>query len=436
MSQDSWRVTRRQFLQGAGVSLIALPTIVPASALGRNGHAPPSERVSVGFIGTGKMAHDFHLPTLMHFADVQALAVCDVDSNRRKHAKRILEAAYEVENRATQKVDEYNDFRELLARKDIDAVVIATPEHWHAIPIIEACKAGKDVYCEKPMTLTLAESVRCIQAVRKHKRVMQTGSQQRSNVFGDFREAAEFIRSGRIGQVKSVTVGVGPPSKWCDLPEEAEEPGLDWELWLGTAPKRGYTSVLAPRGVHNHFPAWRSYREYSGGSHADMGAHHYDIAQWCLDMDKSGPVEIIPPEDPKAEAGVKFIYANGIEMMHGGESGCTFTGTKGTLYIDRGVLKSSPEDLIKEPLSDNEVHLFKSPGHHRNWIDCIRSREKPICDVEIGARSVAIVQLGNLAYWNHRSLKWNPDKWRFVGDKEANGWMDRERREAWQLPKA
>lgn len=209
MSQDPWRVTRRQFLQGAGVSLIALPTIVPASALGRNGHAPPNERVSVGFIGTGKMAHDFHLSTLMHFADVQALAVCDVDSNRRKHAKRILEAAYEVENRATQKVDEYNDFRELLARKDIDAVVIATPEHWHAIPIIEACKAGKDVYCEKPMTLTLAESVRCIQAVRKHKRVMQTGSQQRSNVFGDFREAAEFIRSGRIGQVKSVTVGVG-----------------------------------------------------------------------------------------------------------------------------------------------------------------------------------------------------------------------------------
>ena len=436
MSNNETSISRRTFLRGSAAVLAAAPTIVPASALGRAGHRAPSERIAIGFIGCGKMANDFHLPTLLGFADVQALAVCDVDTNRREHAKQRVQAAYEKEARTTKECAEYNDFRELIARKDIDAVVIVTPEHWHAIPIIEAVKAGKDVYCEKPLTLTLAESKRCIEAVRKHKRVLQTGSQQRSNVFGDFRQACEFIRSGRIGDVKSVTVGVGAPSVLCDLPEEPMEPGLDWNLWLGTAPNRAYNSVLSPRGVHNHFPAWRNYREYSGGGHADMGAHHYDIAQWALDMDHSGPVEIIPPEDPMATQGVKFIYANGVEMTHGGPSGCVFTGTKGTLTIDRGVLKSDPQELVQEPLKPGEVHLFQSPGHHRNWIDCIRSRETPICDVETGCRSVALVQLGNLAYWHHRRLKWDPEKWQFVGDREANRWLDRERRDPWQLPRA
>lgn len=436
MDETRKKMTRRQFLQTTSAAMIAAPMIVPASALGRAGHAPPSERITVGFIGCGKMAFDFHLPTLLGFNDVQALAVCDVDTNRRQRAKGRVQEAYSKDNRGAKECAAYNDFRDVLNRKDIDAVVIVTPEHWHAIPIIEACKAGKDVYCEKPLTLTLAESKRCMEAVRKHKRVLQTGSQQRSNVFGNFREACEFIRSGRIGQVKTVTVGVPGPSRPCDLPEEAAEPGLDWNLWLGPAPLRPYNSALSPRGVHNHFPAWRSYREYSGGGHADMGAHHYDIAQWALDMDHSGPVEIIPPDDPKAEQGVKFIYANGVELTHGGPSGCVFTGTKGTLHIDRGVLTSDPPDLVKEPLSASEVHLFQSPGHHRNWVDCIRSRKPPICDVETGCRSVALVQLGNLAYWNHRRLKWDPQRWQFVDDKEANGWLDRERRDPWQLPKA
>lgn len=435
MSESRSPLTRRQFLTGAA-ALATVPMVVPASALGRSGQKAPSERITIGFIGCGKMAHDFHLPTLLGFSDVQALAVCDVDSTRRADAKRIVEERYAKDGRASKNCDAYNDFREVLARKDIDAVVIVTPEHWHAIPIIEACKAGKDVYCEKPLTLTLEESKRCIDAVRKHKRVHQTGSQQRSNVFGHFREACEFIRSGRLGQIKTVEVGVAGPSKWCDLPEEEMEPGLDWDLWLGTAPMRKYSSVLSPRGVHNHFPAWRNYREYSGGGHADMGAHHYDIAQWALDMDHSGPVEIIPPEDPSKGIGVKYIYANGVEMIHGGPGGCFFTGTKGTLHIDRGILKSEPEEIATEPLGEKEVHLFQSPGHHRNWVDCIKSREKPICDVETGCRSVALVQLGNLAYWNNRKLKWDPARWRFVNDREAEKWMDRERRAPWQLPAA
>jgi predicted dehydrogenase len=186
--------------------------------------------------------------------------------------------------------------------------------------------------------------------------------------------------------------------------------------------------------VHKHFPAWREYREYAGGGHADMGAHHYDIAQWCLGTDESGPVEILPPMSPQAHHGVTYRYASGVVMVHGGPSGCTFTGDKGTLRIDRDHLTSDPPSIVKTPLDAKEVHLAKSPGHHRNWIDCIRSRQRPLADVEIGARSVAITILGNLAYWNRRPLRWDPIKWEFVNDAEANRWLDRERRDPWQLP--
>jgi len=411
------------------------PWIVPASVLGGEKKSPPSQRINVGIIGTGKMANDYHIPSLLGLADIQVLAVCDVDTTRRNHAKKRVDDHY-AKKGGPANCAAYNDFRELVGRQDIDAVCIATPDHWHAIPAIVACKAGKDVYCEKPLTLTILEAKRLIDAVRKHKRVFQTGSQQRSNVFGQFREAVEIVRSGRLGKIKTVRVGVGGPSRWCDLPEEPVEPGLDWNLWLGCAPMRPYHSALSPRGVHNHFPAWRSYREYSGGGHTDMGAHHYDIAQWALGMDESGPVEVVPPEDPKAEKGVRFVYSGGVEMFHGGPSGCTFVGTNGKLYIERGILKSEPESIAKEPLGAGDVHLFRSPGHHRNWIDCVKSRQRPVADVEVGARTVTIVHLGNLAYWYRRKLRWDPQQWQFVGDAEANTWLDRPRRDPWKLPEA
>ncbi|MBI4578524.1 MAG: Gfo/Idh/MocA family oxidoreductase [Planctomycetes bacterium] len=390
----------------------------------------------MGFIGVGKIANDYHLETLLGFEDVQAVAVCDVDTTRRLHAKQLIEEAYATERRDYKGIADYNDFRDLVARRDIDAVVIATPEHWHAIPLIEACKAGKHVYCEKPLTLTIAEARLCIEAARKHNRVVQTGSQQRSNVFGQFRQACELVRSGRLGKIRRLTVGVGEPSKWCDLPAEQPEPGLDWDLWLGYAPERPYNSILSPRGVHKHFPGWRSYREYGGGGMTDMGAHHFDIAQWALDMDRSGPVKIVPPDDPKAESGVKFFYASGIEMEHVRKrSGCVFFGEKGTLHIDRDKLESDPPEIVSEPLGADEVHLYESPGHHRDWIDCIRSGKRPVCDVEVGARSATVCHLGNLAYWYRRTLRWDPHKWEFVNDPEANTRRDRPRRDPWQLPK-
>jgi len=314
-------------------------------------------------------------------------------------------------------------------------VVIATPDHWHTVPCVEAMKAKKDVYCEKPLTLTIAEAKLLIDAVRKHDRVFQTGSQQRSD--REFRVACELVRNGRIGKIKEVYADVGGPSKWCDLPEEPMEEGLDWNFWLGPAPLRPYNSVLSPRGIHNHFPNWRGFREYSGGGMTDWGAHHFDIAQWGLGMDESGPVEIIPPEEPKRGKGVKYVYANGIPLIHDnweGKGGVNFVGTEGWIHVNRGQLSSSPEGLVKEPLPDLPIKLYKSPGHQRDWLECIKSRKRPICDVEIGARSVTVCHLGNLAYWNGRKLKWDPQKWQFVDDTEANGWLDRQRRDPWQLP--
>jgi predicted dehydrogenase len=401
--------------------------------------AAPSERITVAIIGCGKMANDYHIPELLKIPDVQVVAVCDVDTTRRDHAKARVEKHYG--SASDSKCREFDgcrsvaDFRELVSAKDVDAVCIATPDHWHAIPIIEACKAGKDVYCEKPLTLTILEAQRCVEAVTKHKRVFQTGSQQRSNVFGEFRRACELIRNGRIGKVTRVTVGVGGPSKWCDLPDEPVEPGLDWNMWLGPAPERPYHSVLSPRGVHNHFPAWRSYREYSGGGHSDMGAHHYDIAHWALDLDLSGPVEVIPPDDPTTGTGVRFIYSNGLEIVHGGPDGCVFHGSDGQLHITRGVLTTKPESILVEPLRDDELHLFASPGHHRNWIDCIKSRGKCVAPVEAGASTVTVIHLGNLAYWHGRRFEWDPKHWRLVGDDQPPvKFLDRERRDPWHLP--
>ncbi len=422
------RLSRRSFLASAA----AAPLIIRGGELGPRRRSA-LERITIGVIGCGKMAGDYHLPELLGQPDTQVIAVCEVDRTRREAARQRVDRYYSDARRDFAGCQAYSDFRELLARDDLDAVCIATPDHWHAIPLIEACRAGKDVYCEKPLTLSILEAQRCVEAARKYQRIVQTGSQQRSNVFGPFREAVERIRSGRLGKIHRVTIGVGGPSKPCDLPEEMLEPGLEWDLWLGPAPLRPYHSVLSPRGVHTHFPAWRSYREYSGGGHTDMGAHHYDIALWALDLDGTGPTEIIPPADDQAETGVRYRFANGIEFEHGGPGGCVFHGELGTLHIDRGVLESDPPELANEPLGESEVHLPATPGHHRNWLDCIASRERPVADVEKGARTVSLIQLGNLAYWHRRSFRWNPETWQFV-DPADNALLDVPRRDPWQLP--
>jgi predicted dehydrogenase len=423
-------LSRRRLLQAAALTGVIGPTIMPGRAHGR---AAASERINLGLIGVGTMGRG-HVGRFLEFGDVQLVAVSDVVAERASHSKETIEKKYAEATKDGQYngCATYNDFREMLARKDIDAVVIATPDHWHALACVAAAHAKKDIYCEKPLTHTIAQGRKIIQAVRKNNVIFQTGSQQRSEFGGLFRKAVEYVRNDRIGNVKTVRVGVGPSPVACDLPDEPTPEGTDWNLWLGPAPLRGYNEILCPKGVHKHFPAWRNYREYAGGALADMGAHHFDIAQWALEMDRSGPVEIQPPES-QANSGLRFVYANGVEMFHGGRSGCTFEGDKGTIYVDRDKIESTPESILKEPLSNTDERVYPSENHARNWLDCIRSRKDPICTAEIGARSAAICHLANIGYALRRPLKWDPEKEEFPTDSEANKLLDYSMRGEWKL---
>ncbi len=423
------KTTRRDFLKTSTAFGIGAPLVFAAPAHGFKAN----QRINLGFIGLGRQSMG-HLGRFLRERDVQVVAVCDVESTRREHNRQRVDDAYaEQRKKGTYKgCVSYVDFRELLARDDIDAVVIGTPDHWHAIPAIGAARAGKDIYCEKPLSLTIAEGRAMVTAARKHKVVFQTGSQQRSEFAGRFRKAVELVRNGHIGEVKTIRIGVGGPAVPCDLPTEDVPDGTDWNLWLGPSPKRGYNEILCPKGIHKHFPQWRRYREFAGGGLADMGAHHFDIAQWALGMDDSGPVKIEPPEGT-AHSGLKYTYANGVEMFHGGPNGCTFEGTKGTIYVDRPKIVSKPEDIVQHETGPDEFHVYASTDHRRNWLDCIRSRELPICDVEIGHRSSTVCELGNIGYELRRPLRWDPKNERFVDDDEANSKISRQLREPWTL---
>jgi hypothetical protein len=424
------RLTRRQFLKVSSLAAATAPLVLtaPWAASGQKG---PNDRITMGIIGTGTQGRGL-MQNFLGQPGTQVVAVCDVDTTRREHHRKKVEEYYSAKaDKDFKGCTAYKNFQELLARKDIDAVVIATPDHWHAYIAIEACKAGKDIYCEKPLSLTIHQARAMVQAARKYNRVFQTGSMQRSS--SEFRKACELVRNGRLGKIKQVIVDIGGPSRPCDLPEEPMEAGLDWDMWLGPAPMRPYNSILSPRGVHQNFPDWRNYREYSGGMMTDWGAHHFDIAQWGLGMDDSGPVEIIPPANPKSGRGVKFIYANGVEMIHGDSGGVLFIGTEGKILVNRGKFEATPAKLGEDPLPDNAIRLYNSYNHCKDFLDCTRSRKKPICDVEIGCRSVTVCHLGNIAYWTGKHLRWDPVKERFIGDEEANKWLDRDVRGPWKV---
>lgn len=425
-------LSRRGFLQ-ASAGALTVPTFAETLLAQETKKTSANDRINVGFIGVGTMGRS-HLGGFLGMDDVQIVAVCDVVKERREDARKRVEERYGKDKKATFKgCTEYTDFRKLLEHKDLDAVVIATPDHWHAIPCILAARAGKDIYCEKPLTHNIAEGRRIVQEVDKGKIIFQVGSQQRSEFGNHFRLAVELVRNGRIGKLKTIRIGVGSPNKPCDLPTQEVPEGTDWDTWLGPAPERGYNEILCPKGIHKHFPEWRKFREYAGGGVADMGAHHFDIAQWAMDMDGSGPVEIIPPEDPKADKGLKFIYASGIEMIHGGEADCVFVGEKGTILASRKEIKSMPDEIVKTPIGEKEFHVYPSNNHKRNWIECIRSRKQPIVPPEIGHRTATICHLGNLGYQLRRKLKWDPVKEQFVGDAEANKLTSREPREKWKI---
>jgi len=444
--------TRRRFLQNAAVA-VAAPLILPSRVWSQA--TAPGARLTFGCIGMGKMMKG-HLGNFLQRDDVQIVAVCDVDTTRREAAKQRVDEAYAQQSGETYKgCAAYNDFRELLARKDIDAVIIATPDHWHAYIAIAAVKAGKDVYCEKPLTHNIHEAIELVKAVRKANRVFQTGSQQRSSK--EFRIAAELVRNGVLGKLSAVHVSFGPPAAPFREPAEALEPGLDWDRWCGPGPLVHYSSVLSPRGVHDHFPKWRDTWEFGGGMITDWGAHHIDIAQWGLNMDENGPVEVRAPREwETAKRGAQLVYADGTVLMHVRGKGVSFYGTEGEVHVNRGKFELVMEGKIVHKFWDKEVDkgtsldrellytsqkflqaakvkLYESKNHAQDFLDAIRTRKRPICDVAIGASSVTACHLMNLAYRHGANVKWDPLKNRFVSGGNAK-WLTRDRyRDNWKV---
>jgi predicted dehydrogenase len=439
--KSSRSFTRRSFLKTALVAGSA-PLILRSSLFAAD--AAPSKQITLGFIGVGKQGSGL-LHACLPRNDFHVLAVSDVDTTRRDFAKQAVEKQYAKGAKAGdyKGCDTYSDFRELLARKDIDAVVIATPDHWHALISIAAANAGKDIYCEKPMAHTVLEGRAMVNAVRANKRIFQVGSMQRS--MGEFRAACELVRNGVLGTVSKVDASVSGPPIPCDLPAETDEPGLAWDLWLGPSPVRPYNSILSPRGECKNFPEWRHYREYGSGGVGDWGAHHFDIVQWAFGYDDGGPVEFFPAASPTAQHGVRWRYANGTEVTHQAGNGITFYGDKGKLYVNRGKfqlwlgdqLKAETMDdyspLLKELLPANAVRLYRSTNQISDWMKCMKSRQLPICDVETGHRSATVCNLVNQVYFHGKGCKWNPQTEQFTDGTGEASWLTREYRAPWKL---
>lgn len=442
---------RREFLRrstlGVGASL-ALPNVFLNKTFAATGENP-SALVRIGIIGTGGQGLSNMRAIMKH-----VVAVCDVD---KTHAATAA-AAVEKANGTRPKV--FADYRKLLEDTSIDAVLVATPDHWHALPSIEACLAGKDVYCEKPLTLFIEEGKTLVKAARKTKRIVQCGSQQRSEA--RFLKAAEYVRNGRLGKIKRVLVGLVGVN-WTKDPltqDSTPPPELDYDMWLGPAPHRPYNK----QRVHYYF---RFFWDYSGGQMTNWGAHHLDIAQWALGMDDSGPSEIVGKGDFDPEKrfevpsafSITYKYANGVviecqsptpkvaplipdrkeqamEILDGKTefTGCIFEGEKGLLYVNRGVIRVWPEEIFEAPLSDSDVRLHKSTQHHQDWLASIKSRKPPICDAAIGHRSATVCHLGNIAIRSGRKIQWDPVKEVIVGDAEAAKMATKEYRAPWKLP--
>ncbi len=418
----------RQSAQAVAGSLIALPYLSRHQVLGAN------ERIGVGIIGIGRQASAL-LSGLLTLPEARFVAVADVNLNRARAAAQKHGA------------EAFQDYRRLLERKDVDAIITATPEHWRSLICIHACQAGKDIYAEKPMSLTIRDGRLIVQAVRKYQRVFQTGSQQRSMWANH--ACCHLVRSGGLGRIQRV-VAHNYPSPWEGrLPAQRVPDGLDWDMWCGpTEPVPYNEDLYQPRAN----PGWLSFRPYSGGEMTGWGSHGLDQVQWALGMDDSGPIEVWteggpfqPPTYTAAETKergdricsvptVFFRYPGDIivELKNGPMGGAIFFGEKGKLTIDRGRCESDPEELAENPLRAKPAGF--RDHHLRNWLDCVKSRQRPIADVEIGHRSATVCHLGNIARIVGRKLRWDPVQEKFPDDPDANQYLDRPRRKPWELP--
>ena len=453
-------ITRRSFLRtsliaGAGLAAtpsFAAPLFIRPETL--KGDKAPSNRINIGVIGTGRIARSWDMPGVMKFDDARIIAVCDLDRNRALDAKKFVEDYYKKKYNTNDEVAVYEHYEEIIARKDIDAVMILTPDHWHAKPAIDAARAGKDVYLQKPTSLTVLEGRILSDTVNATGVIFQLGTQQRSEE--QFRTACELVRNGRIGELKTIEVRLpGDPAGGNPNPMPVPE-NLNYEKWLGSTPYVPYTEdrVHPQKGFGR--PGWLRCRQFGAGMITGWGNHHFDIAQWAMDTEHSGPIEIYGEAkfaenglwDVHGEYATEMKYANGVIVTGTTDSkekpnGLLFTGTEGWIFVSRGnyqatandpvtnassPLKASNPKIITSGLKDDEIHLYESKDHHRNWLDCIKSRKPTISPAEVGHRSCSVCLLQHIAMQLNRKLYWDPVLERFKNDDEANSMLSRQMR--------
>ena len=432
-------ITRRQFLKNsaaatAGTFLLA-PTIVPSSVFGAGA---PSNRITFGCIGVGRMGLG-DLREILGFKQARVVAVCDVDSNRVKYARQLVDKRYSTNGDCAT----YKDFRDLIARDDIDAVSVVTPDQWHALPAIAAAKAGKDIFLQKPLTLTIKEGRVLSDTVRRYNRIFQVGSQQRSET--NFRTACELVRNGRIGKLHTVKVGFGTDPPTTPQPPMPVPDSLDYDMWLGPAPLADYTEKRVHPQKGYDRPGWLRIQDYGAGMITGWGAHHNDIAQWGMGTEYTGPVEIEGrAEYPKdglwnvhGDFYIEYTYANGVKVICAdnkkNKQGILFEGSEGWVSVMRGRLDAEPKSLLTSTIGPNEIHLYKSNNHKENLLECIKSRTETVAPAEVGHRSCSVCLLGDIAMRLGRKLKWDPEQEQFLNDDGANRMLSRPMRSPWCL---
>ncbi len=434
-------VSRRKFFKHSGAVLgtWGLAHVIPSSALGFAGTVAPSNRIAVGCIGMGIRGTQL-LKGLLQYNDVQVVAVCDVYQSQRQKAKDTIDGHY-----GGTGCTAYNDFRDLCRRSDIDAVSIASPDHWHVLHSLQAARNGKDLYTEKALGLSVAQDKALRQVCRRYGTVFQWGTQQRSEA--NFRFACELVRNGRIGRLHTIQVGVPHDFAFPNQPTQPVPEGLDYDMWLGPAPWAPYTyHRCRPWTQKESWAIWYHISDYClGGIGGFWGIHHVDIAQWGHGTEHTGPVEVEGtatfPDDGLADCAVSWNvrvkYADGVTMVYTdnqqNKQGVVFQGTEGWVYVRRGAIDASPKSLLTSKIGPDEIHLTESPGHQRNFLDCIKTRETPIADIESAVRSDTISHLVDICTRLKRRIRWDPDGEQIVDDPEAGRMLSRSMREPWRL---
>jgi len=431
-------ISRRRFIKGAATAL-AVPTLIAGRAFGAEGTVAPSNRVGLGFVGCGAM-NGGHMSRFIEMPDVHIAAVCDVNAQKRQERRAMIEERYAQDGGQGSYAGckDYNDFRDLIADENVDAVVVATPDHWHTLSALAAVRAGKDVYLEKPMTLTIEEGRVLADEVKRTGRVLQVGSHQRSTP--DFHHAVELVRNGRIGALRTIEVGIHAGYTSGDCSEEPVPDYFDYDFWLGQAPWAPYCAARC-MGVR----PWMYISDYSGGRITEWGSHHLDIAQWALDADGTGPLEIegtgAYPKSGLMNTAitwrVEMRYASGVTVLFTDNRQCAqgvkFIGDDGWVFVNREEIRAEPAEVLDSVIGPDETLLRTSGDHRRNFLDCIRSREATVCTAEIGHRTATACHLANICVKLGRKLRWDPARERFIDDAEADALISRKMRAPWSL---